>query len=178
MPTIGDAGKHSIFDDPSVERQARYVSAVLDVAKQHDALKQKRLKLESNYAAELERRAWLPLGAGGRALAGPMPDLQPHAWLPTELSELHRWIRQSARELSDADACAPVVPSGSTDAELALEHAAAQTRCQLAYSSSETAGARLAHDAFRITNAPPCAPLDTKQSRAALALLEEVPSCR
>lgn len=39
-------------------------------------------------------------------------------------------------------------------------------------------GARLAHDAFRITNAPPCAPLDTKQSRAALALLEEVPSCR
>ena len=124
MPTIGDAGQHSIFDDPSVERQARYVSAVLDVAKQHDALKQKRLKLESNYAAELERRAWLPLGAGGRALAGPMPDLQPHAWLPTELSELHRWIRQSAHELSEADACAPVVPSGTTDAELALEHAA------------------------------------------------------
>ena len=169
MPTIGDAGKHSIFDDPSVERQARYVSAVLDVAKQHDALKQKRLKLESNYAAELERRAWLPLGAGGRALAGPMPDLQPHAWLPTELSELHRWIRQSARELSDADACAPVVPSGATDAELALEHAAAQTRCQLAYSSSEAAGARLA---------PVCLALLTeheRRCRAADALLEELP---
>ena len=169
MPTIGDAGQHSIFDDPSVERQARYVSAVLDVAKQHDALKQKRLKLESNYAAELERRAWLPFGAGGRALAGPMPDLQPHAWLPTELSELHRWIRQSARELSEADACAPVVPSGTTDAELALEHAAAQTRCQLAYSSSEAAGARLA---------PVCLALLTeheRRCRAADALLEELP---
>ena len=40
------------------------------------------------------------------------------------------------------------------------------------------AGARLAHDAFRITNAPPCAPADPARSRAALKLLEEVPSCR
>jgi len=38
-------------------------------------------------------------------------------------------------------------------------------------------GARVAHDAFRVSGAPPCAPLDPARRHAALALLNEVPLC-
>jgi len=54
-------------------------------------------------------------------------------WLPSDLAALQGHIRRAARELCAADVCASSVPTGLTDGELAIELAAPQVQCQLAY---------------------------------------------
>ena len=54
--------------------------------------------------------------------------------LPDDLSSLLGWIRRVAADLAAADPCAPIVTSGKTNAELALELCAPQQQCQLFFS--------------------------------------------
>ena len=70
----------------------------------------------------------------------PSAAVETDTWLPDDLASLLAWIRRIASELSRCDPCAPAVPSGKTDAELALELASPMQRCQLGY-STEPGGA-------------------------------------
>ena len=128
----------SIAQDKRIEQQARYVSAVVSAARRSDARKLRAIQMERSYLAEMEARlaaresVQIPTAMAAHAPAA----VDTETWVPEDLASLLAWIRRIAMELSSHDPCAPVVPSGVTDAELALELSSPMRRCQLTYSES------------------------------------------
>ena len=115
--------------DKSIERQARYVSAVVGAARKSDQRKLKAIAAERSYLAEMDMRI------ASMAPSATYETTEHGPWVPEDLASLLAWIRRISVELSECDPCAPAIPSGKTDAELALELASPMRLCQLTYST-------------------------------------------
>ena len=101
--------------DPSVERQARYVSAVAASARRGDAKRLHRIITEQAYLAELRDRTAIPRvaapseslawiaeeGDSGEDRPGSRASPEPgESWVPDDLGALLGWIRRAASELA------------------------------------------------------------------------------
>ena len=139
--------------DTSVERQARYVTAVVSNAQRSDQKKLERILTEQAYLIELQQRTRAPPPTPPKNTYGdaavddaPLthPMLQPamrELWV-ADLASMLAWVRGMASTLAVADPCAPRVAPGMTDVEVAIELGAPQCMCQLAYSQEPGAGAQ------------------------------------